>query len=94
MVVRARRLPDGSLQSYVTPEALALLPRASTTAGGWYLRYGGLDEKTAAGSSILGGIVFWSSFAPPVSVPGDCRMTGAGGKGRETHQGRGQADGG
>jgi len=81
-VLRARRLPDGTLQRYLPPEALAQLPRASTTGAGWFLRYGGLDEKTAAGSSILGGIVFWSSFEPPVSVPGECRMTGAGDLGR------------
>lgn len=80
--LRARRMPDGSLQSYLTPEALASLPRASTEGAGWFVRYGGLDEKTAAGSSILGGIVFWPSFAPPVSVPGACRTAGAGDTGR------------
>jgi type IV pilus assembly protein PilY1 len=81
-LLRARRMPDGELRSYVTPEALAAVPRASTTGAGWFLRYGGLDEKTAAGSSILGGIVFWPSFAPPVSVPGACRAAGAGDVGR------------
>ncbi|MBZ4415135.1 PilC/PilY family type IV pilus protein [Myxococcus sp. RHSTA-1-4] len=81
-LLRARRLPDGTLQSYLTPDALASLPRASTTGAGWFVRYGGLDEKTAAGSSLLGGIVFWPSFTPPVSVPGTCRAAGAGDVGR------------
>jgi type IV pilus assembly protein PilY1 len=81
-VLRARRLPSGDMQSYITPEALAALPRAPTTGAGWFVRYGGLDEKTAAGSSILGGIVSWPSFMPPLTVPGDCRVAGAGDVGR------------
>ncbi|NMO22820.1 hypothetical protein HPC49_43140 [Pyxidicoccus fallax] len=82
-LLHARRLPDGTLQSYLTPEALASLPRASTTGAGWFMRYGGMDEKTAAGSSILGGIVFWPSFEPPVpGVPRACRTAGAGDVGR------------
>ncbi|QSQ20085.1 hypothetical protein JY651_33080 [Pyxidicoccus parkwayensis] len=76
--LRTRQMPGGEMQSYITPEALALRPRASTTGAGWFLRYGGLDEKTAAGSSILGGIVTWPSFAPPVAMPGECRVAGAG----------------
>lgn len=80
--LRTRRLPDGSLQSYLTPEALASLPRATTTGAGWFVRYGDLDEKTAAGSSLLGGIVFWPSFAPPVTMPGACRAAGSGDVGR------------
>jgi type IV pilus assembly protein PilY1 len=81
-VLRARRLPSGDMQSYITPEALAALPRAPTTGAGWFVRYGGLDEKTAAGSSILGGIVSWPSFMPPLTVPGDCKVAGAGDVGR------------
>ncbi|HZI14855.1 MAG TPA: hypothetical protein VE153_31085 [Myxococcus sp.] len=77
--LRSRRMPGGELQSYVTQEALASLPRAATTAAGWFIRYGGLDEKTAAGSSILGGIVLWPSFQPPVNVPGACRAAGSAG---------------
>lgn len=76
--LHVRQLPSGEMQSYVTVEALARRPRASTTGAGWFVRYGALDEKTAAGSSILGGIVSWPSFVPPLTLPGDCRMAGKG----------------
>jgi type IV pilus assembly protein PilY1 len=46
---------------------------------GWFLRYGGPQEKTAAGSAVLGGIVFWPSLTPPAGATvSACKLAGGG----------------
>jgi hypothetical protein len=47
------------------------------------IRYAGPQEKTAAGSAVLGGIVFWPSFSPPASATvSACELSGEGDLGR------------
>ncbi|WP_257452114.1 pilus assembly protein [Archangium lipolyticum] len=82
-------IPDNAYQTYVHPtqgpvryvptSALASLPRGTAEGAGWFMRYGGPQEKTAAGSAVLGGIVFWPSFSPPTStLVSACRLVGSG----------------
>ncbi|PTL76387.1 PilC/PilY family type IV pilus protein [Vitiosangium sp. GDMCC 1.1324] len=82
-------IPDSAYATYVHPtqgpvryvptSMLASLPRGTTEGAGWFLQYGGLQEKTAAGSVVLGGIVFWPSFSPPASAAvSACKLAGAG----------------
>jgi type IV pilus assembly protein PilY1 len=60
---------NGVAQQYIPTATLATLPKATPTGAGWFIRYNTLDEKTAAGSTILGGIVLWPTFSPPSSLP-------------------------
>jgi type IV pilus assembly protein PilY1 len=86
-------LPDSAWATYVHPElgplryvpasTMAVLPRGTMEGPGWFLRYGGLQEKTAAGSAVLGGIVFWPSFSPPAAATvSACKLPGGGDLGR------------
>jgi type IV pilus assembly protein PilY1 len=64
---------------YVPTSKLGTLARGTAEGPGWFLRYDGLQEKTAAGSAVLGGIVFWPSFSPPTSpTVSACRLSGEG----------------
>jgi type IV pilus assembly protein PilY1 len=82
-------IPDSAYQTYVHPtqgpvryvptSTLASLPRGTLEGPGWFLRYGGPQEKTAAGSAVLGGIVFWPSFSPPAGATvSACELVGSG----------------
>ncbi|MGI5862068.1 MAG: hypothetical protein ACOX6T_08415 [Myxococcales bacterium] len=53
---------DGKTVRYVPA---AKLKRANPLGPGWFIEYANLDEKTAAGSSILVGTVFWPTLVPP-----------------------------
>ncbi|HLM42384.1 MAG TPA: hypothetical protein VK458_00895, partial [Myxococcaceae bacterium] len=82
-------IPDSAYATYVHPtlgsiryvptSTMATLPRGTTDGPGWFLQYGGLQEKTAAGSAVLGGIVFWPSFSPPAGATvSACKLSGEG----------------
>jgi type IV pilus assembly protein PilY1 len=82
-------IPDSAYTTYVHPtlgtlryvptSTMASLPRGTQEGPGWYLRYGGLQEKTAAGSAVLGGIVFWPSLSPPPGTTvSACKVPGGG----------------
>ncbi len=82
-------IPDSAYATYVHPtlgsiryvptSTMATLPRGTTEGPGWFLQYGGLQEKTAAGSAVLGGIVFWPSFSPPAGATvSACKLSGEG----------------
>jgi type IV pilus assembly protein PilY1 len=53
---------DGKTVRYVPADKLK---KADPLGPGWFIEYASLDEKTAAGSSILVGTVFWPSLVPP-----------------------------
>ncbi len=82
-------IPDSAYATYVHPtmgtvryvptDKLASLARGKMEGPGWFLQYGGPQEKTAAGSTVLSGIVFWPSFAPPAGATvSACKLAGAG----------------
>jgi type IV pilus assembly protein PilY1 len=86
-------IPDSAYATYMHPTLgtiryvptgkLASLPRGATEGPGWLLWYGGLQEKTAAGSAVLGGIVFWPSFSPPAGATvSACKLSGEGDQSR------------
>ena len=77
---------NGVTQQYISTAALASLPKASPTGAGWFIRYNTLDEKTAAGSTILGGIVLWPTFSPPTALPNDACGTLVGSDSSRTWQ--------
>jgi type IV pilus assembly protein PilY1 len=64
---------------YVPDSKLGTLARGTAEGPGWFLEYGSLQEKTAAGSAVLGGIVFWPSFQPPEGASLQaCKLMGGG----------------
>lgn len=60
----------------------AKLKKADPLSPGWFITYPDLDEKTAAGSSILLGTVFWPTFLPPTSSSAACVSALSGDVGR------------
>jgi type IV pilus assembly protein PilY1 len=75
--------PSGKTLRYLPASNLASLPRGTPEGAGWFIQYESLTEKTAAGSSVLGGVVFWPSFNPPAASPTSaCTLSGAGDTGR------------
>ncbi len=75
--------PTGGTVRYLPAGKLASLARGTSEGPGWFLQYDSLTEKTAAGSSVLGGVVFWPSFQPPTGSPAAaCKLSGAGDTGR------------
>jgi type IV pilus assembly protein PilY1 len=74
---------DGKTVRYLPASKLASLARGTAEGPGWFIQYDSLTEKTAAGSSVLGGVVFWPSFNPPTASPTSaCKLSGAGDTGR------------
>ncbi|QRK12886.1 hypothetical protein JQX13_24350 [Archangium violaceum] len=77
------RLPadeSGVEQRYITAAKLNTVPSASTNSPGWFIRYdNSLLERTAEGSTILAGVVFWPTFAPSSGVgAAACSLSGLG----------------
>ncbi len=74
--------PDvsGYRQRYLPAPKLLGLKRAHPEGPGWFIRYNNsLSERTAAGSTVLAGVVFWPSFAPASGVgAAACSLTGTG----------------
>ncbi len=71
--------PAGKQVKYVPLARLNSLKKGTTEGPGWFITYEGLQERTAAGSTIIAGVVSWPTFAP--SVGGDvaaCSLSGAG----------------
>ncbi|QRN95708.1 hypothetical protein JRI60_42770 [Archangium violaceum] len=84
-------VPDSAYQTYTDAKGdthrylpAAELLKSSTKRGltegpGWFVRYNGLQERTAAGSTVLAGVVFWPSFAPSAGVgAAACSLSGIG----------------
>ncbi|PTL82257.1 hypothetical protein [Vitiosangium sp. GDMCC 1.1324] len=74
--------PDaaGVKQRYITAGDLSKVPRANEFSPGWFVRYNNsLLERTAEGSTVLAGVVFWPSFAPSSGVgSAACSLAGLG----------------
>jgi len=71
---------SGYKQRYVPLAKVNGLKRAGPEAPGWFIRYdNSLTERTAAGSTVLAGVVFWPSFAPASGVgAAACSLSGTG----------------
>jgi type IV pilus assembly protein PilY1 len=64
---------------YVPSAKLASLARGTPEGPGWFIEYGSLQEKTATGSALMGGVVFWPSFQPPEGASLQaCKLMGSG----------------
>jgi len=74
--------PDASgyKQRYLPAAKLGGLKRGNPEGPGWFIRYNNsLLERTAAGSTVLAGVVFWPSFAPVAGKSGSaCSLSGSG----------------
>ena len=74
--------PDASgyRQRYIPAKDLFKLKSAGSEAPGWFMRYdNSATERTASGSTVLAGVVFWSSFAPADGVgAAACSLGGSG----------------
>ncbi|MFY0564405.1 hypothetical protein ACN28E_11190 [Archangium lansingense] len=74
--------PDSSgfRQRYVPTAKMAGLKRGQAEGPGWFVHYNNsLSERTAAGSTVLAGVVFWPSFAPASGVgAAACSLSGTG----------------
>ncbi|HZH77236.1 MAG TPA: hypothetical protein VEY88_14495 [Archangium sp.] len=71
--------PAGKQVKYVPTARLNSLKKGTTEGPGWFITYEGLQERTAAGSTVIAGVVSWPTFAP--SVGGDvaaCSLSGVG----------------
>jgi type IV pilus assembly protein PilY1 len=69
---------NGRMVTYLPKERLDALPRGGMEGPGWFMQYRSLQEKTASGSTVLGGVVLWPSFTPPASTGSVCSLQGAG----------------
>jgi len=71
---------SGFKQRYIPTAKILGLKRAGSEDPGWFIRYNNsLLERTAAGSTVLAGIVFWPSFSPAAGKSGSaCSLTGSG----------------
>ncbi len=72
---------SGETQRYVSTRAtLAKLQYAKAEDPGWFIRYNNSPmERTASGSTVLAGVVFWSSFRPRSGTGGAvCSLSGLG----------------
>jgi type IV pilus assembly protein PilY1 len=72
--------PSGFRQRYLPTSKLAGLKRGQSEGPGWFVRYDNtLLERTAAGSTVLAGVVFWPTFSPSSGVgAAACSLTGLG----------------
>ncbi len=71
--------PDGTKVRYVPSAKMGTLKRGTTEGPGWFVKYNSIQERTAAGSAVLAGIVFWPSFSPAASSgTSACALSGAG----------------
>ncbi|EPX57795.1 hypothetical protein D187_004674 [Cystobacter fuscus DSM 2262] len=74
--------PDvrGVKQRYITKANLEKVPWPSSEDPGWFVRYTNtVAERTATGSTVLAGVVFWSSFSPSTTAGKDaCSLAGLG----------------
>jgi type IV pilus assembly protein PilY1 len=60
---------------------LAKMKGGLTDGPGWFLRYNDIQERTAAGSTVLAGVVFWPSFSPATGGgAAACSLSGLGNK--------------
>jgi type IV pilus assembly protein PilY1 len=71
--------PEGKVVKYVPIAKIPTLARGSVVGPGWYLRYSGLQERTAASSAIISGVVSWPTFAPAAGAGvSACSLVGTG----------------
>ncbi|HEX8823819.1 MAG TPA: hypothetical protein VF794_28120 [Archangium sp.] len=69
----------GKSVRYVPTTKMGGLARGTTEGPGWFLSYEGLQERTAAGSTVIAGVVSWPSFAPLAgSGASACVLSGVG----------------
>ncbi|WNG44400.1 hypothetical protein F0U60_09970 [Archangium minus] len=71
---------SGVAQRYITPADLKKLPGAGPGTPGWFVRYdNSLLERTAEGSTVLAGVVFWPTFSPSAGTgAAACTLSGLG----------------
>jgi type IV pilus assembly protein PilY1 len=63
---------NGVAQRYIPASKLSGLKRAGPEDPGWFIRYtNNPAERTASGSTVLAGVVFWSSFSPFTAAGAD-----------------------
>ncbi|WNG24010.1 hypothetical protein F0U62_08230 [Cystobacter fuscus] len=71
---------NGVEQRYISNDNLAKLKAIAPgpESPGWFIRYtNSKSERTASGSTVLAGVVFWSSFAPVTEAGTDvCSLSG------------------
>ncbi|OJH42137.1 hypothetical protein [Cystobacter ferrugineus] len=71
---------NGVEQRYITDVNLAVMRNKApgSSSPGWFIRYtNNKAERTASGSTVLAGVVFWSSFAPYTEKNADvCSLAG------------------
>jgi len=69
----------GKQVKYVPTGKMNTLARGTTEGPGWFLQYNNLQERTAAGSTVIAGVVAWPTFAP-ASAGGvsACSLSGSG----------------
>jgi type IV pilus assembly protein PilY1 len=71
--------PDGTKAKYLPTAKLNAAKRGTTEGPGWFVKYNPIQERTAAGSTVLAGIVFWPTFAPASGGGGSaCSLSGVG----------------
>jgi type IV pilus assembly protein PilY1 len=71
---------NGVAQRFISNVNLAKMKRGGSEDPGWFIRYTNtLAERTATGSTVLAGVVFWSSFSPNTTPGADaCSLSGMG----------------
>jgi type IV pilus assembly protein PilY1 len=69
----------GKTVKYVPIAKMNTLARGTTEGPGWFVQYNNLQERTAAGSTVIAGVVAWPTFAP-ASAGGvaACSLSGSG----------------
>ncbi|WP_434387193.1 hypothetical protein [Melittangium boletus] len=70
----------GVEQRYLSAADLPKLKSAGSESAGWFMTYDNkATERTASGSTVLAGVVFWSSFAPADGAgAAACSLSGPG----------------
>ncbi len=69
----------GQQVKYVPTGKMNTLARGTTEGPGWFVQYNNLQERTAAGSTIIAGVVAWPTFAPALAGGvAACSLSGSG----------------